>query len=284
MPDSLLKISRGLDARRRLKDGLENSPLNGLIGAPRNVPAMLDMLKSATMKADRYREFSTGFRNRLAAYADKRTAEVAKFPNLSKDQRREIVRADVEAERKRMLSEGPDSLTFKDRERIRVELVEMRRLMVAVKSDWRSSVGAIMRASLGSELRRRFAEDVATSGPHEIDGYLREAIKRGGEEGEALAAAVFARMDALAESAPDVRSRVTVDKGEVADLLIGARCIAARQAIEAVEILHDEIGIEAIELQGGEVSQLARDALRMRKHNFDAQFPKDEPKPENDAA
>jgi hypothetical protein len=153
----------------------------------------------------------------------------------------------------------------------------MHRLMAEVKPDWESSIGALMRETLGSDKRRAFAMDVATAGPIDCDGYLRHAAKIGGEEGRALAAAVFQRLDQLAEQSPDIRKRCTISKNDVAEALIGAQVRAARQCVEAIGILNDEIAHEAAELDGREVSQLARDSLRMRRHNFDKQFPEEMP-------
>ena len=278
--DSLSKISRGLDARKRAAEGLDKAPLRVLVNAPRTSAALMDLLSKGEAKAVNMREFVTGQRNRIAEFEAKKTAEIAKISNLSKEQRRDIVRVAVTEERKRLREAEPAlAAFFKQFERQLAEIGDTYRLARAVKADWQSSIGALMRATLGSEKRRAFAADVATAGPHELDGYLREAVKIGGETGEALAAAVFSRLDELAERAPDVRNRVTVDKGEVADLLIGSRCIAARQAIEAIEILHDQLALEAKELAGAEVSQASRDALRVKKHNFDAQFPKEQPEP-----
>jgi hypothetical protein len=276
--DSLSKISRGLDEMQRLREGLAKSPLAGLLNAPRSSAAVLEMLGKAKMKATRYSEWAQGLRKKLEKFRADKEADAEKIPSLTKHQRAEIVRLTVAAETARLRCEGPDAEMFKDRERIRAEFSEMVRLLGEVKADFESPIGALNRATLGSDDRRKFAADVANAGPTDIDGYLREALKRGGNEGRAMAAAVFARMDYLSEHAPDVRSRVTVSKGEVAHILIGAECAASLQAIEEAQILDQEISITAAELDGRQVAQLARDSLRMRKHNFAEKYPEANPK------
>lgn len=275
------KIQRGLESRERLRRGVDSSSLIPLLGSPRTTGSLLDMLRVAQGKADRYREFSSSIRNSLAAFKDKKTEEIARIAGLSASQRSEIVKHAVSEKRKELLAVGLGAgVSFEDRERIRAELIEITSRMRAVKANWDSPVSAVMRETLGSEKRRAFAADVKNAGPQEIDALLRHSVALGGDDGKALAAALFQRIDKLAETNPDVRNRITINKGDVADALgVGRECRAAQQAIEAVEILHDEIALESVELVSGESSRVARDSLHMRKRNFDAQFPADpEPK------
>jgi hypothetical protein len=276
--DSLSKISQGLDERRRLREGLAKSPLAGLLNAPRSSASVQDMLGKAKLKATRYSEWADGLHEKLAKLRTDKEAEAEKIPGLRQDQRAQIVKLAVAAERERLRTEGPDAEMFKDRNRIRAEFNEMVRLLGEVKADFESNIGALNRATLGSENRRAFAADVANAGPQDIDGYLREAIKRGGNEGRAMASAVFARMDYLSEHAPEIRNRCTVSKGEIAEVLIGSECAASLKAIEEAQILHEEISMTAAELDGRQVAQLARDSLRMRKHNFAEKYPETKPK------
>lgn len=198
--------------------------------------------------------------NRLDAHREGLTGSLRSIPTAN---RSTIIKQSVRGRRKELADESADLRWTYVR-----QLADIATSAKGAEELYRSSVGLLMRKTLGSESRSRYLEQTEHSGPEELRHFAILAAATGNLE---LAAALVTRAERF-PSADRPFSRI-----ELADRMVGEELREVRLALATAQLAAAE-GLDAdTRFETGEASAHRRMELAMLRKRIDEEFAADEP-------